>query len=121
MIPFSSANRAELNGIIQERLREQPTAHWVAVLNQAGIPAGPVNRIDEAFSDPQVLALAMVEPVDHATLGRLGLIRNAVTMTRTPGRVRVPSPEPGEHTAEVLAELGVDGGELAALRRRGVV
>jgi formyl-CoA transferase len=116
-----SANRAELNGIIQERLRQQPTAHWVAVLNQAGIPAGPVNRIDEVFSDPQVLALAMVEQVDHGTLGRLGLIRNAVTMTRTPGGVRAPSPEPGEHTAEVLAELGVDGGQLAALRRRGVV
>ena len=116
-----SANRADLNRIIQDRLQEAPTAHWVAVLNEAGVPAGPVNSIDDVFADPQVVALGMVEPVAHPTLGRLGLIRNAVTMTRTPGTLRSPSPEPGEHTAEVLAELGLTAGQIQDLRRRGVV
>ena len=115
-----SANRAELNRLIGEQLRTNTTAHWVARLTEAGVPAGPVNRIDEAMSEPQVRHLAMEAPVRHPVLGELSLIRNAVTLSGGPQSVRHPSPEPGQHTDEVLREIGFSSAELADLRARGI-
>jgi formyl-CoA transferase len=116
-----SKNRHELNSLIAERLRTRTTAEWVAALNDAGVPAGPVYGIDEVFSDPQVRHLSMLAPVQHPTLGRLDLVRNAVTMTDAPLATRSASPDPGQHTDEVLVELGVTSGDIAAFRSRGVI
>lgn len=113
--------RAELNGLVAERLRRRTTAEWVSALNEAGVPAGPVYRVDETFADPQVQHLDVVASVHHPVLGRLGLVRGPVTTSRGAPSVRTPSPEPGQHTAEVLAELGVSSEHVADLRRRGVV
>jgi crotonobetainyl-CoA:carnitine CoA-transferase CaiB-like acyl-CoA transferase len=115
-----SANRGELNALIAERLRTRTTAEWVEALNQAGVPCGPVYRLDEVFADPQVEHLAMTEPVEHPALGRLDILRNAVRMTDTPATVRTPSPDAGDHTAEVLAELGYPQAEIDRLREQGV-
>jgi crotonobetainyl-CoA:carnitine CoA-transferase CaiB-like acyl-CoA transferase len=115
-----SANRAELNALIAEQLRTRTTAEWVEALNQAGVPCGPVYRMDEVFADPQVEHLAMTEPVEHPALGRLDILRNAVRMTDGPATVRRPSPDVGDHTAEVLAELGYPQAEIDRLREQGV-
>ena len=101
-----SANRVELNELIAGRLRTRTTAEWVQALNEAGVPCGPVYRMDEVFADPQVEHLAMTEPVQHPALGRLEILRNAVRMTDAPATVRSPSPDIGDHTDEVLTELG---------------
>jgi crotonobetainyl-CoA:carnitine CoA-transferase CaiB-like acyl-CoA transferase len=114
-----SANRAELNALIAERLRTRTTAEWVEALNQAGVPCGPVYRMDEVFADPQVGHLAMTEPVEHPALGRLDILRNAVRMTDAPATVRTPSPDVGDHTTEVLAELGYPEAEIDRLREQG--
>ena len=114
-----SANRAELNALIAERLRTRTTAEWVEALNQAGVPCGPVYRMDEVFADPQVGHLAMTEPVEHPALGRLDILRNAVRMTDAPATVRTPSPDIGDHTTEVLAELGYPEAEIDRLREQG--
>ena len=90
-----SANRVELNALIAERLRTRTTAEWVEALNQAGVPCGPVYRMDEVFADPQVEHLAMTQPVEHPALGRLDILRNAVRMTDAPATVRTPSPDLG--------------------------
>jgi formyl-CoA transferase len=116
-----TAARAELNGLMAERLRQRTTAEWVAALNEAGVPAGPVYRVDETFADPQVRHLDMVAGVRHPVLGRLDLVRAPVTTSRGAASVRAPSPEPGQHTAEVLAELGISSEQVDDLRRRGVV
>jgi crotonobetainyl-CoA:carnitine CoA-transferase CaiB-like acyl-CoA transferase len=116
-----SANRAELNALIAERLRTRTTAAWVEELNRAGVPCGPVYRMDEVFADPQVEHLAMTEPVEHPALGRLDILRNAVRMTGAPATVRAPSPDAGDHTADVLAELGYPPAEIDRLRARGVI
>jgi formyl-CoA transferase len=116
-----SANRAELNAIVAARLCARTTAEWVAAFNDAGVPAGPVYRMDEAFADPQVRHLDLVAPAQHPVLGRLDLIRNAVTSSRAVQTVRAASPEPGQHTAQVLGELGVSDEQIDGLRRRGVV
>jgi crotonobetainyl-CoA:carnitine CoA-transferase CaiB-like acyl-CoA transferase len=116
-----SAHRAELNQLIGDRLRTRTTAQWVADLNAAGVPCGPVYAMDEVFADPQVEHLAMTQAVAHPELGALDIIRNAVRMTGAPDTVRAPSPDHGTHTGEVLAGLGYSPAEIDELRRRGVV
>ncbi len=116
-----SANRAGLNALIAERLRTRTTAEWVEALNQAGVPCGPVYRMDEVFADPQVEHLAMTEPVQHPALGRLDILRNAVRMTDGPATVRTPSPAIGADTDEVLTELGYPREEIDRLRAQGVI
>jgi crotonobetainyl-CoA:carnitine CoA-transferase CaiB-like acyl-CoA transferase len=116
-----SANRAELNQLIGDRLRTRTTAQWVADLNAAGVPCGPVYAMDEVFADPQVEHLAMTQAVAHPELGPLDIIRNAVRMSGAPGTVRAPSPDHGTHTGEVLAGLGYSPAQIDELRRRGVV
>jgi crotonobetainyl-CoA:carnitine CoA-transferase CaiB-like acyl-CoA transferase len=116
-----SANRAELNALIAERLHTRTTAAWVEALNEAGVPCGPVYRMDEVFGDPQVEHLAMTEPVQHPALGRLEILRNAVRMTDGPATVRSASPDVGDHTDEVLTELGYPRTEIDRLRAQGVI
>lgn len=116
-----SQNRAELNALLSERLATRPTAAWVEAFNQAGVPCGPVYKMDEVFADPQVRHLAMTEPVEHPALGRLAIVRNAVRMTETPPTVRAPSPDLGDHTSDVLGELGYTPAEIARLRVDGMI
>jgi formyl-CoA transferase len=117
-----SRNRAELNARIEKLLATRSTAEWVADLNAAGVPAGPVNTIDKVFADPQVQHLGLAAPVAHPRLGTLQVIRNAVTMSgiETP-TVRSPSPDLGQHSDEVLGEAGLSADEIAVLRQAGVV
>ncbi len=95
-----SANRAELNALIGARLRTRGTAEWVAAMNAAGVPCGPVYRMDEVFADPQVEHLAMTGHVEHPVLGPQDVVRNAVRMSGGPPTVRAPSPELGADTGE---------------------
>ncbi|MGH7091764.1 MAG: CaiB/BaiF CoA transferase family protein, partial [Stellaceae bacterium] len=114
-------NRDKLNAIIEEVTATETSAEWVARLNRAGVPTGPIYRIDEVFADPQVRHLGIVQPVEHKSLGRLDLIGQAVTLSRTPSRLRSATPERGEHTDEVLRELGYDGAAIVRLHSDGAV
>jgi crotonobetainyl-CoA:carnitine CoA-transferase CaiB-like acyl-CoA transferase len=116
-----SAHRAELNALIAERLRTRTAAAWVEDLNRAGVPCGPVYRMDEVFADPQVKHLAMTEPVEHPALGRLDVLRNAVRMTGASATVRAPSPDIADHTDEVLTELGYPRTEIDRLRAQRAI
>ncbi len=123
---FSSAgrrsrHRAELNALVAERLRTRTTAEWVEILNAAGVPCGPVYRMDEVFADPQVEHLAMTSAVDHPDLGPLALVRNAVRMTGTGPTVRGAVGATGADTRAVLEEIGLDADEIADLRRSGAI
>jgi len=80
-------------------------ASWLAKLQAADVPAAPLNTLDEAFSDPQVQHLGMRQDVPHKRVGSVGLVRNGVRMAATPPQIRSASPELGEHTEEILAQL----------------
>lgn len=116
-----SQNRGALNAAIAERTALAPMAHWVDVLNELGIPCGPIYSIDQTFADPQVQHLGMAVPVEHPTLGQLDIVRHAVSMSRTPHRMRGAAPMTGQHTAEILAEAGIDAERIAELRNDGVL
>ncbi len=97
------------------------TREWLERMEAAGVPAGPVNDMAAVYADAQVQARDMVVELDHPTAGRIKHIGVPVKLSRTPGSVRCPAPTLGQHTDEVLAELGLTPAEIAALRADRVV
>jgi formyl-CoA transferase len=117
-----SQNRKGMNERIGAITRERPSAHWVKLLNEAGVPCGAINRIDQTFAEPQVQHLEIARPVAHPKLGDIKVVGQPINMSANPQPSSMqPTPELGEHTAEVLAGLGYDAKAVADLRRRGIV
>ena len=112
-------HRDELNGHIERALAARPTAEWVDRLNEAGVPAGPVNDIGQAFADPQIEHLGVAQPVDHPTVGPIEVVRNATNIEGVPNGIRAASPEPGQHTEAILAQFGFSPEEVAGLIEAG--
>ena len=109
------AHRDELARLLGARLRLRTTAEWLADLDAAGIPAGPILSIGEMVSDPQTLAREMVVELDHPVAGRTRALGVPVKLGTTPGAVRLPAPTFGQHTREVLREHGFADAEIDAL------
>jgi crotonobetainyl-CoA:carnitine CoA-transferase CaiB-like acyl-CoA transferase len=114
-------NRDHLNAAIETITRTKSSADWIAVLNSAGVPCGPIYKMNEVFADPQVRHIGIARAVEHPTLGREELVGQAVELSRTPWALRSATPEKGAHTDEVLAGLGYDAAAIASLRSRGVI
>ncbi len=115
------ANRARINAIVGGKLATQTTAYWVETLNAAGVPCGPVQSVDQVFADPQIAAQEMVLEVPHPGHGTVRMLGFPIKLTAAPCRVRLPAPGLGQHTEEVLAELGYEEAARHALRAAGVV
>ncbi len=116
-----SKNRASLNAEMNRTLAARTTAAWVEILNQAGVPCGAINTMDKVFADPQVQHLQAAAEVNHPTLGKVKLINQAIKLSRTPARLATATPERGEHTDELLRELGYDKAGIARLRKSKVI
>ncbi len=119
--PDRIRHRAELIPLLEAAFRSRPAAAWLQVLGRAGVPCGPIATVDEIVRDPQVRAREMVVEIDHPSAGRIPIPGLPIKCSQTPGSIRRPPPRLGEHTAEVLAELGVPPDEIPRLRRLGVV
>ena len=115
------AHRDELIPLIAGRLATAASADWLARLAEAEVPSGPINDIVAALEHPQARARGSVVELEHPTLGRIRQVAPPFTLSATPATVRTPPPLLGEQTDDVLAELGYDAGEIAALRSGGVV
>lgn len=114
------ANRAAMNEILNERFSTKPTSHWIDLLNDAGIPCGPINSVDRVFADPQVKHLGMAAPVVHPILGEIQVVAQPVRLSRTPSAITRAAPEKGEHTRDILGELGYTAAQIDDLVKRQI-
>ena len=114
-------DRAGLNGAISAITKTQSGEYWTGKFDAAGIPAGPINTIDRVFNDPQVKHVGMAAPVDSPLFGKTHYVANPLNMTGSTRDIRMCAPEPGQHSDEVLAWLGMSTEEIATLRNNKVI
>jgi crotonobetainyl-CoA:carnitine CoA-transferase CaiB-like acyl-CoA transferase len=99
-------HRTRLNALVSDKLAERDCAHWIALLNKAGVPCGPVYSVDGVFADPQMQSQTMAIDVEHPGHGTVRMLGFPIRLSESPCRVRYPAPKLGEHNAEVFAEIG---------------
>src|SRR5712672_562902 len=114
-------NRAVLDALIGEALAQDTAERWVAKLKAVGVPCGRINTVAQALDDPHTAARRMVETVTHPTIGELKMLGIPFKFSDTPAAVGRAPPTLGQHTDEILAELGMDAATIAALRREKMV
>jgi crotonobetainyl-CoA:carnitine CoA-transferase CaiB-like acyl-CoA transferase len=102
-------------------LEHKTTTEWNALFVAEGIPCGPVYRYDQVFDDPQVQHRQMAVTIEHPKAGELTITNTPLKLSKTPGRVRTPSPTLGQHTDEILCHLGYDAATIATYHAEGVV
>jgi crotonobetainyl-CoA:carnitine CoA-transferase CaiB-like acyl-CoA transferase len=117
-----SQNRKALNERISAITKTNTSAHWIATINKAGVPCGPINTIDKTFEEPQVKHLGIARPVKHPKLGDIKVVGQPINLSSAPQPAALkPTPELGEHTEQVLAGLGYDKKAIEGLRSGGVI
>ena len=116
-----SEGRARLNAELSKTLIQKTSAQWVEVLLKAGVPCGPIYGIDQVFADPQVQHLGAIGKVRHPELGELSLLNQSIALSRTPATMLASSPIKGQHTAEVLTEIGYSNVEIEAFSNNHVI
>jgi crotonobetainyl-CoA:carnitine CoA-transferase CaiB-like acyl-CoA transferase len=116
-----SENRDALGREIEEVTLQATTAEWIDRMNAAGVPAGEINDIGQVFRDPQVRHLNLAQPVASQERGDIELIGQPIHMSRTPSHITAPPPTAGQHTEEILSQIGISAAEIETMKRDGVI
>jgi CoA:oxalate CoA-transferase len=114
-------HRAAVNAEIEARTMRETSEHWIRVLNDAGVPCSQVMNLEQVFADPQVIDQRSVVTVEHPGHGQVSMLGSALHIDGAPLPVRIPAPDLGEHTGEVLSELGLSPADVDGLRQKGVI
>jgi len=116
-------NRDELNDKIGSITSTRPSQYWVDLLNETGVPCGPIYNVKQVFEDPQVKHLGIAVPMESPSLGTFPVVGQPIVMERTqqPKKMRLPTPELGEQTDAILGELGYSKQQIAELHEKNVV
>jgi len=115
-------NRDGLIALLKPIFLKKTASEWLAVLENASIPCGPINTLDKVFAEPQVEAREMLIEMDHSTIGKLPLVGSPLKFSDTPVDYKLPPPRLGKHTEEVLKELlGYSSEKIIALKESGVI
>ena len=114
-------NVDELVSTLEGTFAQHTSDHWLEILEAANVPAGPINDLAQVYDDPQVRAREMMVEIDHPVAGRVKNIGIPIKLSETPGRFQRPAPTLGQHTDEVLTELGCSDDEIDKLRTGGAV
>ena len=117
--PARSDNRDALGAEIEATLKTNTTAHWIDLFTGAGVPAGEINDIGQVFAEPQVRHLGLAQPVTSQERGETELVGQPIIMSRTPSHIATPPPLAGQHSAEILTEIGLSSDEIEEMRASG--
>ncbi|MDA0768859.1 MAG: CoA transferase [Chloroflexi bacterium] len=109
----------DLTPIMEQTFKSETTAHWVELLEGAGVPTGPIYKVDEVYADPHVQARNMAVEVEHPIAGHIRNIGVPVKLSETPGSVRVAAPVLGADTDDVLIQFGFSESEIAGFKESG--
>ena len=112
---------AELKAIIEELTRQKSTEQWVEIMETSGVPCGRIRTIDQVLTDPHVKIREMVVEQEHPLAGTIKLIGVPTKLSLTPGAITMPPPTLGQHTDEILSNLGYNADKIAAWREKGVI
>ena len=118
-----SENDARRRKEIEKETRKETSKHWVDMMQEIGVPCGPIYDMGDVFEDPQVKHLGMAWPMQGGSAGDFPVVRTPIFMSRTnvEDYVRRPTPDLGQHTEEVLRELGFDDEHITDLQKRNIV
>ena len=119
--PTRLENRDALNDKLQAYFSKKTSQEWIDAINEAGVPCGPIYKMDEMWADPQVEHLQMSRPVDHTALGHYDVVRNATNLSGAPKMEYRATPERGEHTDEVYKEFGFSEDEIQNMREANIL
>ncbi len=119
--PLRVKHRDDLNAIFIQVFKSKEKTYWVKLLNEAGVPTGPIYDMAEVFADPQVISQEMVAEVTHPKIGKLKLVNQALKLSRTPSKVKTATPELGQNTQEILKELDYSAAEIETLITNKIV
>ena len=119
--PDRLKHRTELYDILEAHFRTKPAAEWIALLEAANVPCSPIYTLDEALEDPHVRARGMIVEQEHPTAGTVRSLAYPAHLSETPAQYRLAPPTLGQHTVEILAELGYDKEAIEQLREKGVI
>lgn len=120
--PARVANREVLIPLLAEMVKRKSRQEWIALLEDAGVPCGPINRLDDVFNDPQVKARGMQITLPHPSAGSVKLVGSPMKLSATPPDYQSPPPLLGQHTDQILKSvLGYDDEQLSQLKQRGII
>lgn len=119
--PLRNENYKELRPLLAEAMKGKTTQEWQDILDNAGVPNGPINTIDKVLEDPQVIAREMIMEIDHPVSGKLKVPGIPIKLSDTPGDIRMTSPLLGQHTEEILKQLlNYDDNKIDELRKENI-
>ena len=115
------AHRAECVAALSEIFKTRPVAEWVEIIEECGVPCGPINRVDDVVHNPQVNARNMIAELTHPNVPDLKIPNSPLKLGETPAEIKRPPPLLGQHNKEILTELGYGPDDINSLRQKGVI
>ena len=116
-----NTNQPQLKGIIEKQTKTKSSRKWIKLLEKSGIPCGRIRKVGEVLKDETLKARGMVVAKEHPTAGKINLLGNPVKLSHTPIEISLPPPHLGQHTEEILKELGYNKPEIEAFESKGIV
>lgn len=119
--PKRVENRDEVVAIVSKKIKTKTMQEWLDILNDAGVPCGPIYTVDQIFKDPQVLAREMLVDIDHPKCGRIQVTGSPIKLSETPAEITTHPPMLGEHNSSILQEFGFSEEEITKLKEDKVI
>jgi len=114
-------DRIAVQAAMGEITKTKPMDYWIKAMEEAGVPCGPIYTMDKVFADEQIKFLGMAQPVTHPVLGEIRIVASPLQFVGASRAIRLPTPDPGQHTDEILHKFGYDDGQIKELRKAGAI